>query len=86
MRLTEAFNWFMDPDADSGRYTHFDPATGVDTVRGRVIDCTGEPTLYAVEQLGERLGAIKRPFADFGKRQNGADLARLVDSRVEVGQ
>lgn len=62
MRLTEACDWHNNPDADSGRYTHFDPATSVDAVRDRVIDCTGEPWLFLSDT----------PIVDFGERRSNA--------------
>ena len=70
MRLTEACDWFSNPDADPKRYSHFDPATPAG--RGRAIDCTGDPDLLdtaaadAAEQHGgpvlkKSSGANPRP-------------------------
>lgn len=57
MRLTEALDWMTNPNADSGRYTHFDPTLSVDG--GCVIDCTGEPELFLPDT----------PVVDFGERR-----------------
>ena len=50
MRLTEASDWFSNPNADADKYTHFDP-TLVDG--NRVIDCTGEPDLLSTAAVAD---------------------------------
>ena len=57
MRLTEACDWFSNPNADADKYTHFDPETGVDTVWGRAIDCTGEPDLLSTAAVADAVNA-----------------------------
>ena len=59
MRLTEACDWFSNPDANADQYTHFDPTLNGE---GRVIDCTGEPDLLstvAVADAVERRGGLR---------------------------
>lgn len=69
MRLTEACDWHSNPDANSDRYTHFDPTLSVDG--GRVIDCTGDPDLLSTAAVAD---AIER-------RSSGLCAAELPRNR-----
>lgn len=72
MRLTEAFDFHTNPDANPDRYTHFDPTL---STSGRAFDCTGDPDLLStaavVDAIEQRTGLCALPRDRWPATTNG---------------